>query len=376
MIYLILFSASIRRWKDTMFNIGDVENSIIKGDSIENLRNIPDKTIDVIFADPPYWMQTEGELLRNNGEKFSGVEDEWDKFSSYKEYDKFTYDWLVECRRVLKDSGSIWVIGSFQNIYRVGYIMQDIGFWILNDIVWSKPNAVPNFSGTRFKNSHETLLWCSKNKKSKYRFNYKTMKHLNGGKQDNSVWDIGICIGKERLKDGNNVKIHSTQKPEKLLHKIILSSSKPGDIILDPFFGTGTTGAVAKRLGRKFIGIEREDKYIYAAQNRISKVKESIDDISLLKLEIKPPRVSMLSLIESGMLIVGESFLDKNGEQYCKLLDNGYVYDGHDILSIHKMSAKILKKVNNNGWDFFFVTRDNKLKSINDFRYEYSENKE
>ncbi len=359
-----------------MFNIGDIENSIIKGDSIENLRNIPDKTIDVIFADPPYWMQTEGDLLRNNGEKFSGVEDEWDKFGSYKEYDKFTYDWLVECRRVLKDSGSIWVIGSFQNIYRVGYIMQDIGFWILNDIVWSKPNAVPNFSGTRFKNSHETLLWCSKNKKSKYRFNYKTMKHLNDEKQDNSVWDIGICIGKERLKDENNVKIHSTQKPEKLLHKIILSSSKPGDIILDPFFGTGTTGAVAKRLGRKFIGIEREDKYIHAAQNRISKVKESVDDISLLKLEIKPPRVSTLSLIESGMLIVGESFLDKNGEQYCKLLDNGYVYDGHDILSIHKMSAKILKKVNNNGWDFFFVIRDNKLKSINDFRYEYSENKE
>ena len=254
--------------------------------------------------------------------------------------------------------------------------MQDIGFWILNDIIWSKPNAVPNFSGTRFKNSHETLLWCSKNKKSKYRFNYKTMKYLNNGKQDNSVWDIGICIGKERLKDENNVKIHSTQKPEKLLHKIILSSSKPGDIILDPFFGTGTTGAVAKRLGRKFIGIEREDKYIYAAQNRISKVKEFVDDISLLKLEIKPPRVSMTSLIESGMLIVGESFLDKNGEQYCKLLDNGYVYDGYDILSIHKMSAKILKKVNNNGWDFFFVIRDNKLKSINDFRYEYSEDKE
>ena len=249
-----------------MFNIGDVENSIIKGDSIENLRNIPDKTIDVIFTDPPYWMQTEGDLLRNNGEKFSGVEDEWDKFGSYKEYDKFTYDWLVECRRVLKDSGSIWVIGSFQNIYRVGYIMQDIGFWILNDIVWSKPNAVPNFSGTRFKNSHETLLWCSKNKKSKYRFNYKTMKYLNDGKQENSVWDIGFCIGKERLKDENNVKIHSTQKPEKILHKIILSSSKPGDIILDPFFGTGTTGAVAKRLGRKFIGIEREDKYIHAAQ--------------------------------------------------------------------------------------------------------------
>ena len=208
------------------FDINLIKNTIIEGDTIENLKKIPDESVDLIFADPPYFMQTEGELHRTDGTKFQGVEDEWDKFSSYNEYDKFCFEWLKECKRVLKKDGAIWVIGSFQNIYRLGYIMQNLDYWILNDIIWSKPNAAPNFAGTRFQNSHETLIWCTKSKKSKYTFNYKTMKYLNNEKQDKSVWDIGICIGNERLKGEDGKKIHSTQKPEKLLYKVILSTSK------------------------------------------------------------------------------------------------------------------------------------------------------
>ena len=242
-----------------MFNIDEIKNTIIKGDSIQSLKNIPSKSIDVIFADPPYFMQTEGILERADGTgEFKGCNDEWDKYKDYNEYDDFCKDWLIECYRILKDNGTIWVIGSFQNIYRIGYIMQNIGFWFLNDIVWEKPNPVPNFGGTRFCNAHETLLWCSKGKNNKFTFNYKTMKYLNNGKQDRSVWNIGICQGNERLKDDNGNKLHTTQKPLLLLEKIILSSTKPNDIILDPFFGTGTTGATAKKYGRNYIGIEKK----------------------------------------------------------------------------------------------------------------------
>lgn len=246
---------------------------IYQGDCLDILRTFPDKSVDLIFADPPYNMQTEGELLRTDGTAFDGVSDKWDKFSSLQDYDAFSKKWLTECRRVLKNDGAIWVIGSFQNIFRLGYIMQDLGFWILNDVIWSKPNAVPNFGGTRFQNSHETLIWCAKSKGAKYHFNYKTMKHLNGDKQMKSVWEIGICIGSERLKDSDGKKIHSTQKPEHLLYNIILSSTQKEDLVLDPFFGTGTTGAVAKRLGRHFVGIEREAAYIEAAKKRINSVQ-------------------------------------------------------------------------------------------------------
>jgi len=289
-------------------------NTIIVGDCLTNLPLIPDNSVDLIFADPPYWMQTEGELLRTNGAKFSGVEDDWDKFNTYKEYDEFSKKWLKECKRILKPNGSIWVVGAFQNIYRIGYIMQNLGFWVLNDVIWSKPNAVPNFGGTRFQNSHETLLWCCKSQKSKYTFNYKTMKHLNGGKQDKSVWNIGICIGGERLKDADGKKAHSTQKPEKLLYKIILSTSKPGDVVLDPFFGSGTTGAVAKLLGRNYIGLEMESKYIDIAKKRIKKVITDSNDVNNLTLEVKPPRVSMKQLIEDGSLAVGEKLYSQQGD--------------------------------------------------------------
>lgn len=348
-------------------------NTIIAGNCLANLSLIPDNSIDLVFADPPYWMQTEGELLRTNGTKFDGVEDKWDKFNTYKEYDEFSEKWLKECRRMLKPDGAIWVIGAFQNIYRLGYIMQNLGFWVLNDVVWSKPNAVPNFGGTRYQNSHETLLWCCKNQKSKYTFNYKTMKHLNGDKQDKSVWDISICIGGERLKDENGKKVHSTQKPEKLLYKIILSTTKPNDVILDPFFGSGTTGAVAKLLGRNYIGLEMEEKYIDAAKKRIEKVKPDNLDIHNLVLEVKPPRISTKQLIDSGYLKVGEQLFNKNGDKIAILTDNGYTDDGQDILSIHKMSAKHLNLSNNNGWDYFYFMNGKELKPINDLRYEYSE---
>jgi len=354
-------------------SLTDCLNTVIAGDCLANLSSIPDDSIDLIFADPPYWMQTEGELLRTNGTKFNGVEDKWDKFNTYKEYDEFSEKWLAECKRILKPNGSIWVIGAFQNIYRLGYIMQNLGFWILNDVIWSKPNAVPNFGGTRFQNSHETMLWCTKSQAAKYTFNYKTMKHINGDKQDKSVWDISLCIGNERLKDDGGKKAHSTQKPEKLLYKIILSTTKPGDIVLDPFFGTGTTGAVAKRLGRNYIGLEREAKYITIAEERIAKVKLEENSLFDLSLEVKPPRVSMKQLIEGGYLSVGEKLYDKKDTFVGKLTSEGYVDDSHDVLSIHKMSAKHRNLPNNNGWDFFYVKRNGKLESIDGLRYEYSE---
>jgi site-specific DNA-methyltransferase (adenine-specific) len=247
--------------------------------------------------------------------------------------------------------------------------MQNLGFWIINDVVWSKPNAVPNFMGTRFQNSHETMLWCTKSKSSKYTFNYKTMKHLNGDKQDKSVWNIGIAIGNERIKDDTGKKIHSTQKPEKLLYKVIASSSKLGDIVLDPFFGTGTTGAMAKLLGRNFIGIEMSETYTNAARERISKVEFADDEIANGTLDVKPPKVSLTELIDKKLLFENEPLYDKHGNNSFKLLKNDKVTDGYDSLSIHKMSAKYLNRANYNGWTYFFVKRDEKLVPIDSLRY-------
>lgn len=344
------------------------KNKIINGNCIDILKSFEDNSIDLIFADPPYFMQTEGELIRVEGKVFNGCDDEWDKFDTYKEYDEFCYSWLKECKRILKKTGSIWVIGSFQNIYRIGYIMQNLDFWILNDVIWSKTNPVPNFKGTRFCNAHETLLWCCKDKKSKPTFNYKTMKFLNGDKQERSVWNISLCNGNERLKDENNQKVHNTQKPEKLLYKIIMSSSKVGDVVLDPFFGTGTTGAVAKMLGRNYIGIEQDERYIKYANERINKVEFNGDLLVSEDIEKKPKRVSVEELINKGLLIVGEEFYDKNGKTIGTLTKDGKIDDKNEVLSIHKMSAKVLNKTNNNGWTYFYIKRDNKLVLIDKLR--------
>lgn len=348
-------------------------NSIIKGDTIDTLKQFPDNSIDVIFADPPYFMQTTGKVLQRadgTGE-FKGCDDEWDKYENYKEYDEFSTNWLKECRRILKPNGTIWVIGSFQNIYRIGYIMQNLGYWILNDIIWSKTNPTPNMAGTRFCNAHETLLWCAKSEKSKFTFNYKTMKHLNGDKQDKSVWTLGICQGNERLKDETGAKLHTTQKPESLLEKVILSSTRPNDIVLDPFFGTGTTGAVAKKYGRNFIGIEREEKYIEGANKRINTQEICCNKISNLELETKPPKVSLSQLIVANLLQEHEILYNKNGDKIATLTDNNKVIYENSEYSIHKLSAKLLNKNNNNGWSYFYIKRNNKLICIDSLRYEY-----
>lgn len=343
---------------------------ILQGDCLEILKTLPDQSVDLVFADPPYNMQTEGELLRTDGTSFNGVSDNWDKFSSLYDYDNFSKQWLSECQRILKKDGAIWVIGSFQNIFRLGYIMQDLGFWILNDVIWSKPNAVPNFGGTRFQNSHETLIWCSKNKNSKYQFNYKTMKHLNGDRQMKSVWDISICIGNERLKDADGKKVHSTQKPEQLLYNVILSSTQKGDVVLDPFFGTGTTGVVAKRLGRHYIGIEREKIYIDAATKRLNGVQLDIDtDLIENTFDVKPPRFSIKQLIDLGFLKVGQKLYSKDKKYYAEICPNGNVITDGFESSIHKVSAKLLNKSNNNGWDYFWCEYNGNFVDINSLRY-------
>ena len=349
----------------------DIQKDVIlKGDCLEILKSFPDNSVDLVFADPPYNMQTEGELLRTDGSSFNGVTDKWDKFEDLHDYDEFSKKWLQECKRILKKDGTIWVIGSFQNIFRLGYIIQDLGFWILNDVIWSKPNAVPNFGGTRFQNSHETLIWCSKSKNAKYHFNYKTMKHINGDKQMKSVWDIGICIGNERLKDSEGKKIHSTQKPEQLLYNVILSSTQKGDLVLDPFFGTGTTGVIAKRLGRHYIGIERENVYIEAATKRLNNVQLDLDtDLIDNTYEAKPPRYSIKKLIDLGLLAVGQMLYSKDKKYSAEICPNGNVKVGDFEASIHKVSAKFLNRSNNNGWDYFWCEYSGTFVDINSLRY-------
>ena len=238
-------------------------NKIINGDCLKELKKIPDKTFDLVFADPPYNMQIGEKLTRPDSSKVNGVNDKWDQFNSFKHYDEFCKSWLAECKRILKDNGSIWVIGSYHNIFRLGYHLQNLGYWLLNDVIWRKNNPMPNFRGTRFTNAHETLIWASKTKKSKYTFNYQSLKCLNDDLQMRSDWTLPICNGKERLKK-NGKKIHSTQKPEALLHRIILATTNKGDTVFDPFLGTGTTAVVSKKLGRNYYGIEKDKKYFIA----------------------------------------------------------------------------------------------------------------
>lgn len=347
------------------------KDQIIQGDSIEVLKSLPSKSVDLIFADPPYFMQTSGELLRTSGKVFKGVTDEWDKFGNFKEYDDFSLAWLKECKRLLKDSGSIWVIGSFQNIYRLGFHMQNLGFWVINDVIWQKSNPVPNFKGSRLCNSHETLLWCMSRENAKYTFNYKTMKALNANKQEKSVWTLGLCTGNERLKDENGLKLHSTQKPLSLLEKIVLASSKEGDLILDPFFGTGTTGVAAKKYGRHYIGIEKNEKYIFYAKKRLLNTRFERNKYSSTELETKPPRVSLSQLNKALLLHENEELFNKKGESICTLAGGEKVYDGDEFLSIHKMSAKKLGRSNYNGWQYFYIKRQDTLIPIDKLRYEY-----
>lgn len=354
-----------------MKKMGELEiNKIYLGDCIELLKKIPENSIDLIFADPPYNLQLNGELYRPNQTKVNAVNDDWDKFESMGKYDEFTYQWLRECQRVLKKNGSIWVIGTYHNIFRVGAILQNIGFWILNDIIWVKTNPMPNFKGTRFNNAHETLIWATKTKTSKYTFHYHSMKVMNDDLQMRSDWLIPICQGNERIRV-NGQKAHSTQKPAELLYRIILSTSNPGDIVLDPFSGSGTTPAVAKRLGRNFIAFDKEEFYVKISIERVEKVVPLEKPYLEYKVEKRKPRVSFGNLIEKGYVKIGEFLYSKDGKyRVCVLADASVIYED-TVGSIHKISAKILERENNNGWTFWYVKRGDKLISIDELRYEY-----
>jgi probable adenine specific DNA methyltransferase len=346
-------------------------NKIHLGDCIELLRKLPNNSIDLIFADPPYNLQLNGELYRPNQTKVDAVTDAWDKFNSKEDYDRFTTAWLTECYRVLKNTGSIWVIGTYHNIYRVGAIIQNIGFWMLNDIIWIKTNPMPNFKGTRFNNAHETLIWSTKSQKSKYTFHYHSMKVMNDDLQMRSDWLIPICSGDERIKV-NGQKAHSTQKPAELLLRIILSTSNPNDIVLDPFSGSGTTAAVAKRLGRRYIAFEKEASYIEISNERLAKIIPIDKPLLEYKIEKKKPKVPFGSLIERGYIKIGEILYSKKADVQAQVLADSTINYNGEVGSIHKISASILDKTNNNGWDFWYVNRNNKLVSIDELRYAYN----
>jgi DNA modification methylase len=358
-----------------MTKLGTLEiNKIHQGDCIELLKKIPDNSIDLIFADPPYNLQLNGELYRPNQTKVAAVNDAWDKFESKEEYDKFTTQWLKECHRVLKSSGSIWVIGTYHNIFRIGTILQNIGFWILNDIIWIKTNPMPNFKGTRFNNAHETLIWSTKSKQSNYTFHYHSMKVMNDDLQMRSDWLIPICQGGERIKV-NGQKAHSTQKPAELLFRIILSTSNPGDIVLDPFSGSGTTAAVAKRLGRNFIAFDREEFYVKIGEERVEKIIPHSRQLLEYRIEKTKPKVPFGNLIEKGYVKIGEYLYSKDEKFRAQVqADASILLDGEIVGSIHKISATILKKENHNGWTFWYIKRENKLISIDLLRHDY-ENK-
>ncbi|MEP5759031.1 MAG: site-specific DNA-methyltransferase [Litoreibacter sp.] len=334
-------------------------NTIMDGDCIEAMNSLPEASIDLIFADPPYNLQLRGDLHRPDNSKVDAVDDAWDQFASFKKYDEFTTAWLKAARRLLKPNGAIWVIGSYHNIFRVGAELQNQGFWMLNDVVWRKSNPMPNFRGKRLTNAHETLIWASKSEDSKYTFNYEALKQLNEGTQMRSDWVLPICTGHERLKNDTGEKAHPTQKPESLLHRVIVATTKPGDIVLDPFFGTGTTGAVAKKLGRDFIGIEREEAYRKVANKRIESVrKHDRSSLEVTQSKRAEPRVPFGQLVERGMLTPGDELWSLNGRHKAKVRADGSLI-GDDIKgSIHQVGAALEGAPSCNGWTYWCYKRD------------------
>ena len=343
-------------------------DTILDGDCIEAMRGLPEASVDLIFADPPYNLQLKGDLHRPDNSKVDAVDDAWDQFGSFAAYDRFTKDWLAAARRLLKPTGAIWVIGSYHNVFRLGAELQNQGFWILNDVVWRKSNPMPNFRGKRLTNAHETLIWASKGEGSKYTFNYEALKALNEGIQMRSDWVLPICTGHERLKDANGDKAHPTQKPESLLHRALLGTTNPGDVVLDPFFGTGTTGAVAKMLGREFIGIEREAAYREVAVKRIAKVRKF--DKSALEVTASKrsePRVPFGQLVERGMLRPGEMLTSPRGQAAKVRADGTLIAD--DIKgSIHQVGAALEGAPSCNGWTYWNFRKEGKMVSIDVLR--------
>lgn len=340
-------------------------NQILDGECIEIMNGLPKASVDLIFADPPYNLQLKGDLHRPDNSKVDAVNNAWDKFDSFAAYDSFTQDWLQAARRLLKPNGAIWVIGSYHNIFRVGAKLQDAGFWIMNDVIWRKSNPMPNFRGVRLTNAHETMIWAGKSEKSKCTFNYEALKSLNDGIQMRSDWVLPICNGHERIKDENGDKAHPTQKPESLLHRVLVGTTNPGDVVLDPFFGTGTTGAVAKMLGRDFIGIEREAAYRKVAQQRIDNARKY--DHAALQVSTSKrsePRVPFGQLVERGMLRPGEELMSLNGRHKAKVRADGTLV-AHDTKgSIHQVGAALEGAPSCNGWTFWAFKQDGKLVPI------------
>ena len=344
-------------------------DQIIAGDCIAGMNALPAESVDLVFADPPYNLQLGGDLSRPDNSRVDGVTEDWDQFDTFDAYDLFTHDWLKAARRILKPDGAIWVIGSYHNIFRVGAILQDQRFWIQNDVIWRKSNPMPNFRGTRFTNAHETLIWATKSEDSRPTFHYDAMKMMNDGVQMRSDWTLPICTGLERLKTSNGKKAHPTQKPESLLHRVILSTSNPGDVIVDPFFGTGTTGAVARKLGRHFIGFEMEDSYRLHAQRRLDKVREGQGAaISTIPSRRAAPRIPFANLLEHGYLKPGEELFTARGEHRAQVCADGSLIMGETRGSIHQVGKAVTGAPSCNGWTFWFYRERGELRSIDELR--------
>ncbi|MBS0277680.1 MAG: site-specific DNA-methyltransferase [Proteobacteria bacterium] len=351
-------------------DLNDALDRVIEGDCVKSMNALPEACADLIFADPPYNLQLQGDLHRPDNSKVDAVDDGWDQFGSFADYDKFTREWLTAARRVLKPNGALWVIGSYHNIFRVGATLQDLGFWIMNDVIWRKTNPMPNFRGKRFTNAHETMIWATRDQKQKsYTFNYEAMKALNDDLQMRSDWTLPICSGNERLKDDKGEKAHSTQKPESLLHRVILSSSKPGDVILDPFFGSGTTGAVARRLGRRFIGLEREAKYASVARRRIASIEPADKDaIEVTKSKRSEPRIPFGWVVERGLLPPGTILQGTQKRHQAKVRADGTLVCADATGSIHRIGAHVQGIEACNGWTFWQYEDKGKLIPIDMLR--------
>ncbi|MDE2229014.1 MAG: site-specific DNA-methyltransferase [Alphaproteobacteria bacterium] len=349
---------------------GDYLGEVLVGDCVEVMTRLPAGSVDLVFADPPYNLQLGGALHRPDNSHVDAVTESWDKFADFATYDRFSRAWLEAARRLLKPDGTLWVIGSYHNIYRVGSLLQNLGFWILNDIVWRKTNPMPNFHGRRFTNAHETLLWCARSRDSKYTFNYHAMKALNDDVQMRSDWLLPICGGSERLKrDGK--KAHPTQKPEALLHRVLLAATRPGDLVLDPFFGTGTTGAVAKRLNRRFIGIEREKDYVRLARERVAMIAPAAPEDIVTAEKRSEPRVPFGALVESGLLRPGDVLFDASRRWTAKVRADGTVISADTRGSIHKVAAEVQGATACNGWAFWHVDVKGRAVSIDVLRQKF-----
>jgi modification methylase len=351
-----------------------ITDSIIIGDCVTLMKDLPEGSVDMVFADPPYNLQLGGELHRPDNSRVDAVDDDWDRFADFATYDSFTTEWLSEARRVLKPEGTLWVIGSYHNIFRIGTALQDLGFWLLNDVVWHKTNPMPNFRGKRFTNAHETLIWAARDKRRKnYTFNYEAMKELNEGIQMRSDWTLPLCTGAERIKDVNGRKAHPTQKPEALLFRCMMAATNPGDIVLDPFFGSGTTGAVAKRLNRRFIGLERDATYAEVARKRIAAVEPlAADDVALKPAKRNEPRIPFGALVETGLLIPGTMLADPSGRIHARVKADGTLATsgafGDVRGSIHQVGAAVQGAPSCNGWTFWHGDFDGRRLPIDHLR--------